>query len=212
MDEAELALQRHWRSPESQKVQNYLKRARGYDRDDWRRIEDARFLDMYVAPRYRDKSVLDFGAGPGRLVPMWTSHGAQLKSTDWSESFLPALIDISSRHGARAEALDITAGALNEQFDLVFSTQVMLHIHPRHLDAAMANIRRMARGEIVLVTWQDSRPFDGHDSTKRDSFNHDYRALFERHRCSLLLELDLVFRALSSRPEVRNRIYVLAPN
>lgn len=209
MNDSDLQISDFWSSLESKKVQGYLKRAAGYDATDLAAVEDARFVETFVAPRYAGKRVLDFGAGPGRLVQLWTRHGAQLTSTDWSASFLPVLVERSNRYGARGLRLDIASQCLDEQFDLVFSTQVLLHIHPRHIDAAMVNIRKMAAADVILITWQSDTPFDDVASPKLQSFNHDYKRLFERHGLQVALDMSLHFRATKSRGEVVNKVFLL---
>lgn len=202
-------LSAYWSSKDSIKVQRYLTTARQYDRVKPETVEDARFLDLFVAPRYAGRSVLDFGAGPGRLVPLWTKHGVDLTCGEWSDAFLPNLKARTEKFGGRAEKLDITRQHLAQTFDLVFSTQVLLHIHPRHIDATMANVRRMAKSDILLITWQSDSAFDSVDSPKLQSFNHDYLALFARHGCRLNLEMGLTFGATRGRGAVTNKIYLL---
>jgi SAM-dependent methyltransferase len=209
MNDSDLQISDFWSSLESKKVQGYLKRAAGYDAVDLVAVEDARFVETFVAPRYAGRRVLDFGAGPGRLVQLWTRHGVQLTSTDWSASFLPVLVERSNRYGARGLQLDIASQCLDERFDLVFSTQVLLHIHPRHIDAAMANIRKMAAADVILITWQSDAPFDDAASSKLQSFNHDYKGLFERHGLQVALDMSLHFRATKSRGEVVNKVFLL---
>ncbi len=209
MNDRDALVSDYWSSLESKKVQGYLKQAERYDVIDPTSVEDARFLDTFVAPRYAGRSVLDFGAGPGRLVQLWTRHGVRLTSTDWSASFFPVLARRSEQHGARAMRLDIATDCVDERFDLVFSTQVLLHIHPRHIDAAMANIRRMAGGDILLITWQGDAPFESVGSAKLQSFNHDYKKLFERHAMRLELDMSIHFKPTAKRGEVANKVYFL---
>jgi 2-polyprenyl-3-methyl-5-hydroxy-6-metoxy-1,4-benzoquinol methylase len=209
MNDRDALVNDYWSSPKSVKVQRYLKQAKRYDALDPNLVEDARFLDTFVAPRYAGRSVLDFGAGPGRLVELWMRHGVHLTSADWSAAFFPVLARRSEQHGARALQLDIATDCIDERFDLVFSTQVLLHIHPTHIDAAMANIRKMAGADILLVTWQAETPFDAAACTKLQSFNHDYKALFERHGMHLQLDMSIQFKPTCRRGEVANKVYFL---
>jgi SAM-dependent methyltransferase len=201
----------YWTSPESPKVRRYLAAAPRYETFDALSAADALFVERCVAPLYRGKTVLDFGAGPGRLVPLWTRHGVRLTSTDASNVFLRPLEDLSARCGQRAEPLDISAGALAETFDLVFSTQVLLHIHPGAIRAALSNMRAMAKRDLIVITWQAGAPYDGEDSTKVESFNHDYETLFRDARLRVDLKLGLAFRANSKREEKWNEVYYLSP-
>ena len=56
--------------------------------------------------------------------------------------------------GARAIYLDITKEKLDETFDLVFSTQFLLHVQPERLDAALANMRQMMVWRMAACTWR----------------------------------------------------------
>lgn len=200
----------YWSSTDSSKVQRKLNAAANYGRADPAVAADARFVDRFVAPRYAGRTVLDFGAGPGRLVSLWARNRVRLTCADWSDAFMPALTAICGKFGSRALQLDVSKQCLDERFDLVFSTQVLLHIHPRHIDSAMRNICRMAKRDILVITWQGDDAFDDASSEKVQSFNHDYRALFAKHGCTLDLEMDITFGARRGRKEVTNKVYVLS--
>lgn len=209
MERGDAEIRTYWSSSESIKVQRYLKNASRYETADPTKVEDARFIDLFVAPRYRGRSVLDFGAGPGRLVSLWTSHGVDLTSTDWSDAFVPELMSRAARTGSTAARLDVARECLDRKFDLVFSTQVLLHVHPRDIHGVLANACKMARRELLFITWQGSGPYDTPQSDKLHSFNHDYRALFAAHCCAVTLEMGITFGAISTRKEVENKVYLL---
>ena len=200
----------YWSREDSPKVARYKAMTEEYENSDPREIEDARFVDLCIAPSFRNLTVLDVGAGTGRLVPVWCRHGVNLTSSDWSAAFFPLLAARSRKYGAEAVCFDIASDSLPQTFDLVFCTQVLLHIHPAQIRAALLNIGKMAHHKMVFITWSEKNRHDVCQTKKIHSYSHDYDALFREMTWEIELELDLRFKANSRKPERFNRIYVLS--
>ena len=80
--------------------------------------------------------------------------GVELVCAEWSDAFMPVLEARCSTVGARAVQLDLTREVLNETFDLVFCTQVLLHIPPEQILTALLNLKQMIGGHAAIMTWQ----------------------------------------------------------
>jgi SAM-dependent methyltransferase len=193
----------YWNSQESNKVKDYLKACRSVNMP-----EDEFFLSNMVLPLFHSKSCLEIGSGPGRLVRAFSMAGVNLTASDFSQSFLPVLRGVCKKYGASYFELDITKKSLSFKYDLIFSTQVLLHIHPKYIDKAISNIVEMAASKIVLITWQGDGPFDDVDTQKIQSFNHDYINIFKKAKLYLDLELDIYFTKPNGR-KVKNKVYCL---
>lgn len=199
----------YWSSQDSPKVQKYLEWSLQFEAGTALPLEDERFLSKLIIPAYKGMSVIDVGAGPGRLVQMFTKADCRLTATDWSDSFVSRLEIVCQKYGARALKYDICSTPLPEKFDLVFSTQLMLHLHPSKIEAAVVNMAAMAKRDIVLVTWQGNPPYDDNSTTKVQSFNHDYSSLFKKLGLKLDIELDIYFQQTNVRRRVTNKVFLL---
>jgi SAM-dependent methyltransferase len=168
----------YWSSPSSKKVQTHLQVAKTFDAPRPPQAEDELLVEWFVGPRYQGRTVLDVGAGAGRMVRRWSDLGVRLTSVEFSEAFLPDLERLSREHGQECHRLDVAKGRLDRTFDLVFATQVLLHIHPSEIRAALRNLRAMAGGDALFITGALEPPFDDEDTTRIQSFRHDYDTLF----------------------------------
>jgi cyclopropane fatty-acyl-phospholipid synthase-like methyltransferase len=50
-------------------------------------VEGGYFLDEFVALQCAGKTLLDLGAGTGRLLPLCAGHGVKATVIDWSDAF-----------------------------------------------------------------------------------------------------------------------------
>lgn len=196
----------YWNSSESSKVKDYLVQSDLIKENKLEMWPDEFFLRDFVLPGMSGKTCLEVGSGPGRMVRHFVNAGVVFTASDFSESFIPELQILSSDLDFNVSYLDITNEALVEKFDLVFCTQVLLHIHPSMIDRAIGNLIKMANDKIIIITWQDQPPFSDCNSNKTQSFNHDYLALFDKYNTKLYLELDIYFEN-KNRKRVKNKIY-----
>lgn len=197
-----------WCSRSSPKVCSMLDAASGYYVDSVA-FADEILIDYLIAPKYRHREVVEVGAGCGRLVRTFTKWGCNYTGTDYSAPLYEKLAETCIHWGANSSILDITNGALDQQFDLVFCTQVLLHIHPTLIRRSLLNIKRMSRELICCITWQDVSHFDDTSTTKLQSYSHNYKDIFRELNIDIILELDLYFPANSRKKERTNKCYLL---
>lgn len=95
------------------------------------------------------ESVLDVGCGAGHNLPL-LGAGRRLRRVCGADISQEALRH--ARDGADAEfvQLDIERNALDEHFDLVFSSLVLEHLPDD--EAALRNMRAMAGGHLLVTT------------------------------------------------------------
>lgn len=185
----------YWCSPESGKVKRWMEKEAAWSPSDpeWNARPDVTFVRELLAPRYADRRVLDLGAGTGRWVHLWTGSGCHLTSTDWSPPFFAELERRSALAGAACRRLDITEDSLPDTFDLVFASMFLMHVHPSRISTALSNIDRMATGRLCFTLWNGPDGFDSPETSRVQSFSHDYDALFEQIGWKTLLDLEIAF-------------------
>lgn len=199
----------YWCDAESPKVQLWFRNEESWSPEDerWTTRPDVTFVREFLAPRFSGRRVLDLGAGSGRFVHLWRAAEVELVSADWSPPLLKMLEERSRAHGARSEALDITKGPLAEEFDLVFATMFLIHLHPSKIRAAIRNIDRMASRHLCFTTWSEPGCYDDEGTEKLQSFSHDYPTLFAEVGWKPILNVGVAYGEKSL--EEKNRLWYL---
>ena len=100
------------------------------------------------------RSVLDYGCGPGFLVPHLIRRGFEVSATDQSPEALRAVAERCAGRegfaGARSPASLIADGI---RFDAAITVEVIEHLDDTQLETFFANLRRLLdSGGIAVIT------------------------------------------------------------
>lgn len=87
-------------------------------------------------------SVLEFGCGPGRLIPAFLRRGIAVTAVDVSPKMLALAAENTARTGGTATFVEEHALEEQQQFDLVTIVRVMQHIPAEH---GAETVRRLAK-------------------------------------------------------------------
>jgi len=159
------------------------------------REEQARFFSRLVA-ELNPRTLLDFGCGTGKLFPFWSPvpevHGYDRSRSQLAVAHQEALricpgnpyslmcgaacgepLVPSEAEGSRTAAGRTRLPYDNEYFDLVVAAEVLLHVVPGEIAAMVAELHRVCRGTLAIVT---AAPFD---NPAPHNFNHDYLTLLQ---------------------------------
>ena len=103
---------------------------------------------------YRCKTIVDYGCGPGHLIPHLLKKNFKVAATDQSVEAISATNARYSGHrnflGARLLEETIADGA---KFDALLSVEVIEHLGNDHLTEFFNNVVRLTRpGSVVIVT------------------------------------------------------------
>mmetsp|Transcript_9203 Transcript_9203/g.16590 ORF Transcript_9203/g.16590 Transcript_9203/m.16590 type:complete len:323 (-) Transcript_9203:257-1225(-) len=119
-------------------------------------------------------TVLDAGTGNGALVRLMREHNKNAYGIELSRAVLEKECPDMLQKGWVEPGILTNLPYMDNQFDLVFSADVLEHIHPEEADQVIAELVRVSRRHIFL-----SISLKGH--TKKTGENND-----EAHRHTML--------------------------
>ena len=143
-----------WGNPDNAEVWLRRERTRATTREHLSLQEDV--LSDFEEDKDRFGSVLEFGAGNGRLIG--ALHQRYPDKLCGSLDINPKLSEYVGRtYGIKSYVGElINPGLESKSFDLVFTYQVLQHCHPSEIDRAMWELKRIARKELWLYEgWID---------------------------------------------------------
>lgn len=120
------------------------------------------------------QTILDAGTGNGALVRLMREHGKNAYGIELSRAVLEKECPDMLQKGWVEPGILTNLPYEDSQFDLVFSADVLEHIHPEEADQVISELVRVSRRHIFL-----SISLKGH--TKKSGENND-----EAHRHTML--------------------------
>jgi len=123
------------------------------------------------------QSLVEIGCGAGELFPLYRSI-PRVVGCDFSSGMRARSIQRRDRHEWKhieILPLDITRAALEEHFDVALTRTVLMHIHPDQIEAAAANVAKMA-DQLLLFEYyeQHYKPLGPHN------WLYNYPVIFEK--------------------------------
>jgi len=115
----------------------------------------------YVVP-LKDKYVLDYGCGPGFLIPHLLKYGTIVSAVDYSEAFVRAVNHLFHEQpnwkGAKL-AHGFELPWRSGTFDVICCVETIEHILPEHLDSVFHEIHRLLKpgAEVLFTTPNDEK-------------------------------------------------------
>ena len=135
--------------------------------------EDARFLAEEIA-RLTATSVLEVGCGSGRVLKVLKERiGCKIVGVDFSETMLRNARDyIGDDTVELYQANSVTGLPFKDNaFDVVLTSDVLLHIWPKDAEKARAELIRVARKYIV---------HSEHQVKRATAFGYDNKAIYSK--------------------------------
>lgn len=112
------------------------RRSKVSDRNGWKAEVRQNFVNRLK--NESKKSILELGAGAGVDARFFARQDFDVLATDMS----PGMVKACQESGIRAKVLDLyDITSLGQQFDAVYSMNVLLHVPPEDLDQVLVGIR-----------------------------------------------------------------------
>jgi len=184
----------YWNKPDSVGLEWQIEMA-----DKWQyRIgewKDARWVNVVIPSLKEVKSIVDVGAGSGRFFPLWNKLGLKAVGIEWSDVLYPLMQKNAEKYGFGHHRLDLRVPFNIGKFDIVFASQVLLHIEPSSVDEAFDNLQNLCGKYMILIVWYDPDKVrhegNYYDGITVNSFSHPYPDLFDKYGFKVI-ESDVV--------------------
>ena len=109
---------------------------------------------------------LDLGCGQGRNALFLSLAGYDVHAVDHSPAAVASVLDMAAREQLplRADAYDINAAALSEDYDFIFSTVVFMFLQANRVPEIIANMQAHTRpgGYNLIVSAMDTADYPCH--------------------------------------------------
>lgn len=163
------------RGPEYQKeLQNQPKYAKS-------RLKDQEKFTMNIIGNYKFDKILEIGCGTGRYTKILSSHFCPERyvAIDISNEQIEIAKKNVSDKKIEFHCTRIQEFNPQEKFDLVFASEVLMHIDFENIPLVIANLVSLSTNKIISIDWFDEKKsikeFGGY------CFMHDYQTLFNKN-------------------------------
>mmetsp|Transcript_47598 Transcript_47598/g.90846 ORF Transcript_47598/g.90846 Transcript_47598/m.90846 type:complete len:427 (-) Transcript_47598:263-1543(-) len=130
---------------------NYELYERKYEADRGRKCSGCKHLRHIHQFYPTARTILDAGAGQCKVVRNLTASGLEAYGTEMSRASLDLHCSDLVRIGRVKQATLDSIPFNNNQFDLVFSSEVLEHVPEHMVDAAVKELARVSRGKLFLT-------------------------------------------------------------
>jgi len=158
---------------------------------------DAQWVDEIIT-EMNIKSIADVGCGTGRLFPVWARHKLTGYAVEWSDVEYPLMKKNANKIGIEPYQLDITKRHVYNKVNLVFASQLLLHIMPKDIEMALYHLGRMTNKYMVFCNWYDEKLIcrDKKQNYKNThNWVHDYYGLFAKFGYKILRDEIVTFQS-----------------
>ena len=139
-------------------------------------------------------SVLEVGCGPGRLIDLYENI-ENIYCVDFSKTMLTRAEEKAKKLGFnKINFANMSCQNLkftNNYFNLVLTSNVLLHIPPEDINNAISEITRVTNRYILLVEFYNKNIKK--EETTSWVFHHDYPKLFKENNLKIIKSYNIPF-------------------
>lgn len=141
--------------------------------------QEEKLLEILSKDRF--ERILEIGCGFGRYTKILSSifEPEKYVALDLSEDQIEKAKKYVNNKNIEFHCTKIQDFDSKDKFDLIFTSEVLLHISHNDIDGVISKIVKFARKKIITIDWFDEKRIG--EERNQYLFMHDYRNLFEKY-------------------------------
>jgi len=140
-------------------------------------IEIDNLMEVIVSSPFIKNKWLEIGSGYGRLLEIFRERMSPFRISysmcDFVESMRYKCLRNTGKLPDYWDGIELPYN--DEEFDLVISFSVLLHVKPDRIEQVLKEHARVCKQYIFIATY-----FGGLDRLAEHCFEHDYKSMFEK--------------------------------
>lgn len=145
------------------------------------RLEQQEKIIKKLISKFEPKSILEIGCGSGRFTRILSTSTKFEKylAIDISQEQIDNSKKYINNKKIDFQCIKIQDLDINKKFDLVFSSEVLMHINFNDINSVIKKMVSHANKKIITVDWFDSKKIGS--TTGGYCFMHDYNKIFNEN-------------------------------
>jgi SAM-dependent methyltransferase len=145
------------------------------------RFEQQEKIIKKLILKFKPKSILEIGCGSGRFTKIIfnLTEIEKYLAIDISQSQIDNAKKYTNNNKIHFQCVKVQDLDINEKFDLVFSSEVLMHINFHDIDSVIKKIISLAKKKVITIDWFDSKKIG--EESGGYCFLHNYYELYKKH-------------------------------
>lgn len=142
------------------------------------RLEQQEKIIKKIISKFKPKSILEIGCGSGRFTKILSelTEFEKYFAIDISQGQIDSAKKFVNNEKIDFQCTKVQDLDIDEKFDLIFSSEVLMHINFNDIDSVIKKIVLLAKKKIITIDWFDSKKIG--EEAGEYCFLHDYNDLY----------------------------------
>lgn len=155
------------------------------------RLEQQEKIIKKILSKFKPKSILEIGCGSGRFTKILSqlTEFEKYIAIDISQDQINNAKKIVNNKKIDFQCIKIQDFNIQEKFDLVFASEVLMHINFNDINEVLRKIISLSKNKVITVDWFDSNKI-GKEMSEY-CFLHDYNLLYTQNQVKEIIVRDI---------------------
>ena len=155
------------------------------------RLEQQEKIIKKILSKFKPKSILEIGCGSGRFTKILSqlTEFEKYIAIDISQDQINNAKKIVNNKKIDFQCIKIQDFNIQEKFDLVFASEVLMHINFNDINEVLRKIISLSKNKVITVDWFDSNKI-GKEMSEY-CFLHDYNLLYTQNQVKEVIVRDI---------------------